>query len=113
MKYNFLIVKVKVRYPACLTPMQNNIWKQYIEGLARNEGKQLVLNQAGEFEKIYNAFKLIKPPPSTKVQCDGKDMIETFVYYFVKCKYDKNQLVAREIEYSVLPEQNTKYIKGA
>ena len=101
------IVKVKVRYPTCLTPMQDNIQKQYIDGLVKNENRGYLIAQEGnDFIKMYyEHFKRLKPQPGIKVYVGEKECIDTFVCYMILGKYDGNKLVDREVLYTTYPEQ--------
>lgn len=106
--YKFMIIKVKLNYPICLSTMQEHIWHKYITGLAK-KGKLTIQNQSSDFDKIDSYFKIIKNVDNKKVEKDSKTFIETNVYYFVRCNYEDRKLKSYEIMYTKYPEQK----KGA
>lgn len=87
--------------------MSDDIWKKYINGLVKNEGIGAIINQLNDFDKMYLMFRGINTAPNITVKVEDKELIQTYAYYFVKCKYDdENKLDTYEILYSKLPIQN-------
>lgn len=91
--YKFYIIRAKIRYPASKVFKSDIEYRNYLNEQA-NKVSVARLNETADYDKIYSAFKYIKEPSKTRFADKGENIVETYIYYFVQCKYENNKLTS-------------------